>query len=124
MEEGLIKMSRIDPILIQETIKTIKMFNRSILSKDEANTVFNKENKLAQLEMSIKEREKEINVHKDILVAQHKSAEEERHKCAMELSQKLTRAKNLKLKYESLISKTKRGDEEGEEKYSQVLNKN
>ena len=94
-----------------------KIYNRL---KDEANTVFNKENRLAQLEMSIKEREKEINVHKDILVAQHKSAEEERHKCAMELSQKLTRAKNLKLKYESLISKNKRGDEEGEEKYSQA----
>ena len=109
-----------EDILVEHDLMKLeikKIYNRL---KDEANTVFNKENRLAQLEMSIKEREKEINVHKDILVAQHKSAEEERHKCAMELSLKLTRAKNLKLKYESLISKTKRGDEEGEEKYSQA----
>ena len=33
MEEGLIKMSKIDPLLIQETIKTINIFNKSILSK-------------------------------------------------------------------------------------------
>ena len=93
-----------------------KIYDRLL---DEANVVFNKENKLSQLEISIKEREKEINVHKDILIAEHKSAEEERHKVAVELSMKLTRAKNLKLKYESLIQKNKKGDE-GEEKYSQA----
>ncbi len=45
-------------------------------------------------------------------------AEEERHKAAIELSMKLTRAENLKLKYESLIQKNEKGD--GEEKYSQA----
>lgn len=95
-----------------------KIYDRLL---EEANTVFNKENKLAQLELSIKEREKEINVHKEILTAEHKSAEEERHKTAMELTLKQKRAENLRLKYESLIQKNKRGDEEGgEEKYSQA----
>ena len=86
----------------------------------EANDVFRKENQLAQLELSIKEREREINVHKDLLIAERKSAEEERHNCAMELTQKLIRAKNLKLKYESLINKTSKSEEGGEEKYSQA----
>jgi len=86
----------------------------------EANDVFRKENQLAQLELSIKEREREINVHKDLLIAERKSAEEERHNCAMELTQKLIRAKNLKLKYESLINKTSKNEEGGEEKYSQA----
>ena len=85
-----------------------------------ANEVFRKENRLAQLELSIKEREREINVHKDLLIAERKSAEEERHNCAMELTQKLIRAKNLKLKYESLINKTSKNEEGGEEKYSQA----
>ena len=108
-----------EEILVEHDIMKLEI--KKIYDKllNEANTVFNKENKLAQLELSIKEREKEINVHKDILVAEHKSAEEERHKCAMELSLKITRAKNLKLKYESLISKNK-GGEEGGEKYSQA----
>ena len=86
----------------------------------EANDVFRKENQLAQLELSIKEREREINVHKDLLIAERKSAEEERHNCAMELTQKLIRAKNLKLKYESLINKTSKNEDGGEEKYSQA----
>lgn len=108
-----------EEVLVEHDIMKLeikKIYDRLL---DEANIVFNKENKLAQLEISIKEREKEINVHKDILIAEHKSAEEERHKAAMELSLKLTRAKNLKLKYESLIQKNKKGDE-GEEKYSQA----
>ena len=94
-----------------------KIYDRLL---DEANQVFKKENQLAQLELSIKEREREINVHKDLLIAERKSAEEERHNCAMELTQKLIRAKNLKLKYESLINKTSKNEEGGEEKYSQA----
>jgi UDP-glucose:O-linked fucose beta-1,3-glucosyltransferase len=94
-----------------------KIYDRLL---NEANTVFKKENQLAQLELSIKEREREINVHRDLLIAERKSAEEERHNCAMELTQKLTRAKNLKLKYESLINKNSKNEEGGEEKYSQA----
>ena len=94
-----------------------KIYDRLL---DEANEVFKKENQLAQLELSIKEREREINVHKDLLIAERKSAEEERHNCAMELTQKLIRAKNLKLKYESLINKTSKNEDGGEEKYSQA----
>ncbi len=85
-----------------------------------ANEVFEKENTLAQLELSIKEREREINVHKDLLIAERKSAEEQKHNCAIELTQKLIRAKNLKLKYESLINKTSKNEDGGEEKYSQA----
>ena len=94
-----------------------KIYDRLL---NEANTVFKKENQLAQLELSIKEREREINVHRDLLIAERKSAEEERHNCAMELTQKLTRAKNLKLKYESLINKNSKNEDGGEEKYSQA----
>jgi len=94
-----------------------KIYDRLL---NEANEVFKKENQLAQLELSIKEREREINVHRDLLIAERKSAEEERHNCAMELTQKLTRAKNLKLKYESLINKNSKNEEGGEEKYSQA----
>jgi hypothetical protein len=50
-----------------------------------ADIVYGQENKKYQLEMSMEEREKEIQVHKDILVTELKSAEEERHKVAVEL---------------------------------------
>ena len=44
------------------------------------------ENKKNQMEMSMQEREKEIQVHKDILLAEFKAAEDERHKIAIELA--------------------------------------
>jgi hypothetical protein len=51
----------------------------------EADRVYGLENRKYQLEMSMEEREKEISVHKDILVSEEKAAEEERHKVAVEL---------------------------------------
>jgi chromosome segregation ATPase len=112
-------MKKKEDILVEHDLMKLeikKLYDRLV---NEANHVFKKENQLYQLELSIKEREKEIMVHSDILVAEHKSAEEERHVAAIELSLKLTRAKNLKLKYESLVQRNK-NEEEGEEKYSQA----
>jgi len=53
--------------------------------------------------MSMQEREREINVHRDVLIAEHKAAEEERHKIAVELAERSNKVKNLKIKYESLV---------------------
>ena len=65
--------------------------------------VYQLENRKNQLEMSMQEREKEINVHGDVLRAEFKAAEEERHKIAVELSDRLNKVKNLKIKYESYV---------------------
>lgn len=51
----------------------------------ESDNVFGLENMKYQLEMSMEEREKEIQVHKDLLVSELKAAESERHKVAVEL---------------------------------------
>lgn len=56
--------------------------------------------------MSMEEREKEIQVHKDILVSEEKSAEEERHKVAVELQLRKNKVKNLRIKYEGLVQKS------------------
>lgn len=36
-------------------------------------------------------------------MAENKAAEEERHKIAVELAERMNRVKNLKIKYESLV---------------------
>ena len=56
--------------------------------------------------MSMEEREKEIQVHKDILVSEQKAAEEERHKVAVELQLRKNKVKNLRIKYEGLVQKS------------------
>ncbi len=73
--------------------------------------VFNLENKKHQVEMSMQEREREIQLHKDILMAEYKAAEEERHKVAVQLSTQKTKVNNHKIKYESLIQKNKPADD-------------
>ena len=104
-----------EDVLVQHDLMKLeikKLYDRLL---NEANQVFKQENQLYQLELSIKEREKEITVHNQILVSEHKASEEERHKVAMELSLKLTRANNLKLKYDSIVQKSKKTKEgEGE----------
>lgn len=72
--------------------------------------VYNLENRKHQLEMSMQEREKEIGVHKDVLKAEYKAAEEERHKIAVELSERFNKVKNLKIKYEALVQKKQSAD--------------
>lgn len=106
---------RKEETLVEHDLMKLEIKNLYDKLVAEANHVFKEENKLYQLELSIKEREKEIQVHKEILIAEHKAAEGERHKCAMELSTKITRANNLKLKYDSIVQKNKKsGDDDGD----------
>lgn len=62
----------------------------------------------------MQEREKEIYVHKDVLLAEVKAAEEERHKIAVELAERKNKVKNLKIKYESLVQRNKASNGEVE----------
>ena len=66
--------------------------------------------------MSMEEREKEIQVHKDILVSELKAAEEERHLVAVELQKRKSKVKNLRIKFEGLQQKQSgnNGEEVGE----------
>lgn len=80
----------------------------------ESDKVFSLENRKYQLEMSMEEREKEIQVHKDILVSELKAAEEERHKVAKELQKRKVKVKNLHVKYEGQVQKNKSSSEDQE----------
>ena len=80
----------------------------------EADRVYGLENRKYQLEMSMEEREKEIQVHKDILISEQKAAEEERHKVAVELQRRNTKVKNLRIKFEGLVQKNQSSNGEVE----------
>lgn len=69
--------------------------------------VYGLENKKNQLEMSMQEREKEILVHRDVLLAEQKAIEDERHRIAIELAERKNKVKNLRIKYESLVQKAR-----------------
>merc|ERR1712048_228391 len=76
------------------------------------------ENRKQQLQISMEEREKEIEVHTDVLRAQLRGAEDERHKAAIELAERKQKIYTLKSKYENVANKVKK--EDGEEQHSQA----
>jgi len=92
--------------LVQHDIMKLEIKKLRDTVNVEADQVFGLENRKYQLEMSMEEREKEIQVHKDILVSEQKAAEEERHKVAYDLQKRKNKVKNLKIKYEGLIQKS------------------
>merc|ERR1719327_1170789 len=73
--------------------------------------VFALENRKQQLQLSMQEREKEVEVHLDVLRAQHRVAQDEKHATAVELAERKRKIYSLKMKYESTVSKTKKTDD-------------
>lgn len=54
------------------------------------------------------------------MLAEKKAAEEERHKIAMELSERNNKVKNLKIKYEALVQKNHGSSRDGDTEHSQA----
>ena len=81
----------------------------------EADKLFGIENRKYQLQMSMEEREKEIKVHKETLLAEKRATEEEKHKVLVELSDRKCKVQNLKVKFENLCYKN-RSNDDGEER--------
>jgi len=73
--------------------------------------VFSLENRKQQLSLSMQEREKEVEVHLDVLKAKHRCAQDERHSTAIELAERKQKIYNLKMKYEVTVAKTKKTDD-------------
>merc|ERR1719428_2068258 len=73
--------------------------------------VFALENRKQQLQLSMQEREKEVEVHLDVLRAQHRVAQDERHSTAVELAERKRKIYSLKMKYEATVAKTKKTDD-------------
>lgn len=94
----------------------VKRLRQNLTSKSE--DLYSLENRKQQLRISMEEREKEIEVHTEVLEAQRRSAEDERHKAAIELAERKQKIFNLKNKYENLMCKVKK--EDGEEQHSQA----
>lgn len=94
----------------------VKRLRQQLNSKSEA--LYSLENRKQQLNISMEEREKEIEVHQEVLRAQLRSQEEERHKTAIELAERKQKIYNLKMKYENVLNKVKK--EDGEEQHSQA----
>jgi len=94
----------------------VKRLRQNLNTKNE--NLYSLENRKQQLRISMEEREKEIEVHTEVLRGQLRSADEEKHKAAIELAERKQKIFNLKSKYENVMCKIKK--EDGEEHVSQA----
>jgi len=88
----------------------VKRLRQQMNSKSE--DLFSLENRKQQLQISMEEREKEIEVHIEVLRAQLRGAEEERHKAAIELAERKQKIFTLKSKCDNVMNKVKKEDGE------------
>jgi hypothetical protein len=118
-EDGLRKAIRDkeEAMVAHDLLKLEVRRLRDALS-NKTDEVFTLENRAAQLEMSIEARKKEVEAHRIVQRAAAKLAEEERHKLALDLGERMTRINTLKAKYETLCARIRGGDAggNGEEK--------
>lgn len=92
-----------EALLVQNNIMKLeiqKIQNKVLQSH---NSALQLENQKSQLELSMTEKEKEIQVHYETLKAEQKFLEQEKHKVAVELAERNNKMKNLEIKYKSLI---------------------
>lgn len=92
-----------EALLVQNNIMKLeiqKIQNKVLQSH---NSALQLENHKSQLELSMTEKEKEIQVHYETLKAEQKFIEQEKHKVAVELAERNNKMKNLEIKYKSLI---------------------
>ncbi|CAG9320801.1 unnamed protein product [Blepharisma stoltei] len=109
------EQKRKDEVLVQHDTMKLEVKKLKDILCGEADRLFSVENRKQQLKMSMEEREKEINVHKETLLAEQRAAEDEKHKVLVELADRKSKVQNLKVKYENLCYKN-RAQEEGEER--------
>ncbi|KAA0152425.1 hypothetical protein FNF29_03991 [Cafeteria roenbergensis] len=90
----------------------VRRLREALTSKTDE--VFGLENRHQQLQLSIAERRKEIEVHTKLQRAQAKLAEEERHRVALDLRKREARVAGLQRKYDALCAKM-RGASDGDD---------
>jgi coiled-coil domain-containing protein 39 len=106
---------RKNEVLVQHDSMKLEIRKLKDILCAEADKLFAVENRKYQLQMSMEEREKEIKVHKETLLAENRAAEEEKHTVLVELSDRKCKVQNLKVKYENLCYKN-RSNDDGEER--------
>merc|ERR1719247_1782313 len=99
-----------EEVLVHHDIMKLEVKRLRGLTNTKTEALFALENRRHQLQISMEEREKEIEVHQEVLRAQIRAAEEERHRAAIELAERKQKIYNLRMKYETVLNRTKKDE--------------
>lgn len=92
-----------EEVLVQNNVMKLELEKIQVKVIGSQNEVLELQSAKTQLEAVMTQREKEVTLHQSVLQAEYKLAEQERHRTAIELSDRRNKVKNLQIKYQSLI---------------------
>lgn len=98
-----------EEMTIQNDLLRLEVRRLRDLLSAKADAVFSLENRKQQLLLSMEERKQEIAVHKDVLKAELKSLNDDKHKLIIELKEREATIEKLKARFDSVA----RGEDEG-----------
>jgi len=105
-------------LAIQHDEMSLEVKRLTELLKTKQDSIYELEQRKLQLELAMKEREKEISLHRDVQRAEYKANEEARHQVAMDLRERQIKLDRCKAKYDTLAGKLRGslGNQDGEER--------
>ncbi|KAJ8030943.1 Coiled-coil domain-containing protein 39 [Holothuria leucospilota] len=107
-------------LMVDDNILKLEIKRLRDMLNNKADTVFSLEKRRLQLDTAMKERHHEIGIHKDMLKAQLKTAEEERSTVSTELHERINKIDKLRKRYEILMVSMAPPEGEAEEEMSQA----
>jgi chromosome segregation ATPase len=110
IRDELKKETRVkEEVVVGNDLMRLEVRRLKDLLSAKADAVFSLENRRQQLLLSMEERKQEIDVHRDVLKAEHRTANEEKHKSTMDLRDREKQVEKLKARFEAVA----RGEDEG-----------
>ena len=104
--------------MVEENILRLELRRLRGFLNARSDEVYSLEARQVQLQLALEERQKEIDIHKDLLRVDIKNTEEERYSAKNELRERINKVEKIKRKYEILV--TRFAPEEGAEEHSQA----
>ena len=86
--------------MVDENMLKLEIRRLREMLNGRADEVLSLEKRRLQLETAMKERRQEIKVHKEMLIAQLKAANDERQQISTELHERITKIDKLRKRYE------------------------
>ncbi|XP_046349187.1 coiled-coil domain-containing protein 39-like isoform X1 [Haliotis rufescens] len=105
-------------LMVDENLMKLEIKRLRDILNSKADCVLSMEKRKLQLETAMKERRQEINIHKDMLTAQFRVADDERQQISAELHERISKIDKLRKRYEILM--VSMAPPEGEEERSQA----
>ena len=101
--------------MVEESMLRLELRKLRDYLNTHADEVYSLATRKLQLSLALEERNKEINIQRDMLRIQMKNAEEGRVSAGLELKERIKKVEHMKKRYEQLMHQLNAHNEEGDD---------